>query len=87
MIKCPICDNSDEASVKQSRFTEFFNCGKCGGYFVKEKVAANYLEEYFQEKNKPSMIARLADPVLNVLLASKVRRVKKIIKGKKDAAV
>ncbi len=87
MIKCQICDNSDEASIKQSLFPEFFNCGKCGGYFAKEKIAVSYPEEYFQEKNKPSVIARLAEPVLNIFLSGKVRRVKKIIKGKKEAAV
>ncbi|MBI2635351.1 MAG: class I SAM-dependent methyltransferase [Parcubacteria group bacterium] len=87
MIKCPICDNSDEASIKQSLFPEFFNCGKCGGHFIKEKIAVDYPEEYFEQKEKPSIIARLAIPVLNVFLAGKVRRVKKIIKGKKGAAV
>lgn len=87
MIKCPICDNSNEVSVKQSLFSEFFNCGECDGNFAKEKIAVIYHEEYFQEKDKPSIIARLAGPILNVFLAGRVRRVKKIIGGKKEAVV
>ena len=87
MIKCPICNNSDGASIEQSLLPEFFSCGNCKGYFATEKIAVSYPEEYFQEKNKPSVIARLATPVLNVFLVGRVRRVKKIIGGKKGAAV
>lgn len=87
MVKCPICDNEDKELISQSFLPKCYQCGNCGGSFVIKSGEDIYTEEYFSEKKPASLIAKMSAPLLNLFYILRVRKIKKLLVGKKTPNV
>ena len=87
MLICPICKNSGEKLIKNSFLPEFYYCAACGGHFLVGENFASYPEEYFSETSEPSLIAKIAAPILDFFYYLRVRKIRNLLKNQQNAKV
>jgi len=80
MINCPICGNQ-VGEFQPSFIPGYLKCKICSGCFISGRIETSYPQEYFENSQKSSLIARLAAPLLNFFYYLRVRRIKSILAG------
>lgn len=65
MTTCAICGYTTTRVNKSPLFSRFYKCSKCAGLFLPMKVEVRYRENYFQQKTNKSVIASIAQPLLD----------------------
>lgn len=83
---CPICENQN-GKFQLSHLLGYLRCEVCGGHFISHQIEASYPQVYFEQNLKPSLIARIAMPLLDFFYYLRFKRIKKILKNKTNAKV
>ncbi len=87
MLKCPTCENDRNEFFKPSFLPKCYQCGVCGSSFVFDFGENVYAEEYFSEKEKPSLIARISVSLLSFFYVLRVGKIKKLLSDKENPIV
>ena len=87
MSKCPICENNRDELIISSFLPRCYQCGVCGGSFVINPEKDIYAEEYFSEKDAPSLIFRVSAPLLSFFYVLRVGKITKLLNDKKNPKV
>ncbi len=87
MLKCPTCENNRYELLKPSFLPKCYQCAVCGSSFVVDPGKSIYTEEYFSEKEKPSLIAGISAPLLDFFYILRVSKIEKLLIGKKNPKV
>ena len=83
-MKCPIC----KSLVKEESFLPGgIHCRICDLVFLKFTLKPKYGLQYFEQSTRPSLLAKVASPVLRYFYKERVAKIRNILKGQKKRLV
>ncbi len=83
---CPICENQN-GKFQLSHLLGYLKCEVCGDHFISRQIDASYPQVYFEQNKKPSLVARMAIPLLDFFYYLRVRKIKNLFKNNSNSKV
>ena len=81
-MTCPICQNSVQNKINGSFLPKFKYCEVCSGHFLNDSKKPIYLKEYFREKESPTLVAKLAKPMLDFFYNQRAKTIENFVNKK-----